>query len=507
MKILFFLLVFCFFLSADYKQQIALLEQVSCPQRATMTVADLYSRLSPSEKAFLAGEFKKQLLKMLPADILQNSQDYLTGSENQAYAAYLKLAVEFLNASSTSQMVAVIDKMDLTKPVILDPALFRIYHDQVSVPSVSDDVNGTPAYIKDGVSVIKEYSFGDVSGVSFPKTEFVPSHQGSAGTIGKISEVIDFSRNCIGNSIRIAAVLNQLSNVGSSGVYAPVNFSLDGKEFILKSPEDLIKSFASSEKYEIVGFQARMGVDFFGYCLSSGGNLVNLEIPTVMTTQIKDLYIPSNHSEYLIGIYLKNSENPEALVKWYMGIPTDNALHQGTIWKPAVMAHSPWSGFKITHSYSKKESLEKMTEIAMGMMKAFNKVQLAAAYKMNGYGVLAVCNDSAAIMETALNKTPDFVAWPNLRSLHFDGLYHKVLSKYSSGCEMSGNHLNVPSDVYPDIYYNNSININYRRRLVLNLPFRSKNSVNGNSFVQAVQKLSEMSGSSFGKDLNLIITD
>ncbi|MDD2714300.1 MAG: hypothetical protein PHW04_00245 [Candidatus Wallbacteria bacterium] len=508
-----FLTIFLIILSAltlhaNSSEKIALLENVSCSNLPSVSLDQVYSSLDHGEKVFLAESIKKQLIAMLPPDFLDKASSYLDQAGKPEYKKYLESAIAFLKSTNPEAAVAFLDKVDKKKPIVVNPALFKLYHDYAFSHYRGQDVESVPAFLKDGIGTVSGLEISDNPPVqNVPKTSFNSKYESNGRSIGTLDEVIGFKDSVLANSMALAQVLNQLSNYGTSGTYSEIIMTIDGRRSTLQTPEDLVSAIYKSQNLEITGFEARMGVDFLGYCVSQGGSYCQVEIPTVMTTALSGSFSqPSNHAEHLLAIYKKGGTEPLALVKWYMGIPMDNTLHQGTIWKPAIHAHSSWCGFKITHVYNKLQSLITMVEGARYLMKAFNSIQMAAHYPMNGYAVLAVCCDSTSILETVLKSDPDFTPWPNTRSLKYDGFYQQVLSRFGNGLSLIGDNLNTPSDSYPEIYYGNSISTNYLKRLVLNLPFRSKESISGGVFGPTYDQLFKLSHS-FNEDLNRVFTD
>ncbi|MDD5092235.1 MAG: hypothetical protein PHQ23_15145, partial [Candidatus Wallbacteria bacterium] len=472
--------------NAGADSRIRYLEKMSTSTYQSVSLNEFYSSLTPEEKSFLVGQIKAMLSKQLPPDFLSSVNQYLSQAGNSPYGKYLKQAEAFLTSADNSQLVSMLDTLDKDELVKIDPALFHLYHAKaLSGRSASaETVEQTPAFLRTGfqpLTELKLYTTSQIPQSNLPATAFKVKMQNGGRKIGELSSVADLPDYATYNSMRLADALNQLSNAGTNGIYQKINFSFAGICAELSEPADLIDALVSCPDLELVGYESRMGVDFLGLVIEQAGTYIPLEIPSLTLTELDGrLAVPGNHSEHMLAVYQKGSDTPLALVKWYMGIPMDNTLLQGTIWKPAIYTHTSWVGFKITHHYLNDKTLKRMVEAARYIMKIYNCIQLDSNFPMNGYAVLAVCNDSTSILEAVLSGNPDLTPWPNVRSVKFDGLFQQVLSRFGTGLSLDGNScLNVPSDAYPEHYHMESISINYLKRLVLNLPFRSKSQVKG----------------------------
>ena len=489
--------------SFENQERISFLENISIAENTPVTLSQVYSQLGHSEKIILAKHLKQLILSQLPAGITQNPEIYLNTITDPEFKAYLIQILEFLKSDNDGMIISVLDRLDKDNLIKGHPAMFKAYHQYIgqNFRSSAFQIDKTPAFMKDDFKVVKTLQFSGnyemIMSNDIPRSGFKPVFGSPGKEIGKMTTVANLPENAIINSIRLADVLNQLSNAETdSDKYSPVDFTWRGTTYNLKKTIDLINVLHNISDFDLVGFEARMGVDYAGFSINTGFSTHPIEIPSFSAANVngKTVYFPANHSEYLIAVYLRGEKTPFALVKWYMGIPSDNMLHQGTMWKPAVYSRASWCGFKVTDTFKDIESLRKIMHGSTYLMKFFNFTQLRYKFPANGYGVLAVCNDSVSILRTVIGKNPMTSSFPNLRAVNYDRLYKDILERLSTDIKLDfSGYLNVPSDVYPEIY-GQQLNGFMIERLANSFPFRSEYDINGDAFSRIYKQLNAIDG-------------
>ncbi len=499
-KVFFILIITLFVFSAVYAGDMdarrSYLESIWTDHYQPVSVEQIWGNLDDEQKVFVAGAIKKLVLSQIPQDVFANPDKYLSGIQDEKFKAYIKQMTKVVMATDPQQIAKVLDSLDKDHLIMGSPELFKTVQAYLGgdFKARSFDVESTPAYLKDDYQTVKSFSLLNDSDPVYdgdlPHSGFEPVTNGFSMTIGKLHNLMPLSKSTIVNSIRLSQVLNQLSNYGSDGIYSTIEFAIGGKEYTLKKPVDLINVLKVSDEYETVAFETRMGVDYGGYYLQQSGSYFPIEIPSFVTTNInsKKIYFPANHAEYVLALFKKGEIKPTALVKWYMGIPTDNKLHQGTIWKPAIWTHASWTGTKMVATHTDTTDLRNLVHSAMYLMKLFNHIQSNNKFPMNGYAMLAVCNDSVSIMRTIMGDSPMTSAYPNLRSIKYDRLYADTLSKFGGHLRLDSGILNVPTDVYPE-YYPHSVNM---KRLSLSFPYRDSMDIIGYSHNEVFKALKDI---------------
>ncbi|MCK9477166.1 MAG: hypothetical protein M0R46_14675 [Candidatus Muirbacterium halophilum] len=474
------------------------LESVWTDKNQAVSIEQVWETLSQQEKVMLSAALKQMILSQIPKDVFENPDNYLSAVKDEEFKQYIKIMSKVVLNSDPAKIAKLLETIDKDHILIADPAIFKAVHEYLGSGFTRvGNVENTPAFIKDDFSTVGSLSFLDENDSIFsdelPKSKWNKVSGNFSQELGKMSNLINIPDATIINSIRLADVLNQISNHDSNGVYSEVVFKTDSANYTLKRPVDLINVLKVSDEYETVAFEVRMGVDYGGYSIKKGSEFLSLEIPSFVTTQInnKKVLFPSNHSEFVLAVYKKGKKVPTALVKWYMGIPSDNKLHQGTIWKPAIWTHSNWTGTKIVSIHDELIDQRNLVHSAMYTMKLYNSIQKENKFPMNGYGMLAVCNDSVSIMRTILGDSPMTSGFPNLRSLKYDSLYADTLEKFGGKLRLSMGILNVPTDVYPE-KYREAANIS---RLALSFPYRNEKNIIGYSHRETYEMLMEIDSS------------
>ena len=226
-----------------------------------------------------------------------------------------------------------------------------------------------------------------------------------------------------------------------------------------------------------------MFVNFVGISVKHGDSVIPVKVPTWVATTIDPLnpdektkpvgrsfIVPVNHSEHILVLYKKGTLEPAMLVRWYMGLPGDE-VSQGTIFKAAIFQRPSWSSYRIVNSYEGIDAVHRFIHGASRIMQLFNFIQQKYQYRMNGYAVLAVCQDTTGLMEGILKGNgKDVTIWPLSRDPHLDFYYESIAGEI--GLKLHSAHegavLDVPTDSHPELYPHTKERQNELTRIGLN---------------------------------------
>jgi len=465
------------------------IERLSAGTGPSVNLSVVYRSLPPEARQALMAKVKQLVLTKLPPDILQHPSVGQLPPEAQKLVA---AAVTFLQATTPEQMDAFVQTQDLDHLLPLPPAVFRVFHDRMDAQAVPgtttkrrdlmaadlaepstwmDAVGRTAGYVDEGVEPPSTFVFEDAPTGDLP-------HDGVTETsiqgLVTAHRLLDVPAPVLANSQTLAMALNYLTDPRYDTT--PLTVDLFGRTVTVSDGVALFDHLLATGRYDVTLYDARMFVDFLGYSVRHGEGTLPVKIPTWAATTIDPLsanpevaaqgnppkrpfIVPANHSEHLLVLFERGTVRPAMLVKWYMGIPSaGSTVHQGTRFKAAIWQHSSWSGFRCFRTYEGAESARQCIRAGSALMQLFNFLQGRFRYPMNGYGVLAVCQDTTALMEVVLQGTAArSTVWPLVRDPRLDPYYRAVietvgLSLDSRAAAGDGVILNVPSDARPDLY-------------------------------------------------------
>jgi len=458
----------------------------------TMNFEQVWNTVSEQEKLFLTKHVGESAKSGFPPNLSERMRQRDSNSVEDAQ--YLYSMAEFIDCFPEEaprgpigdffikKGMQLLEKMDKNMLLRVDPKIFNIYHKLASFSLFdkfkeewSDDL---PAFIPEKFDIIKDFNFYEESSklnmTGFPVTKFSKIFSYGGREFGPYTYVIDYPDYTKFNSKKLAQVLNQLSNHDSKGkVYSKVNLKLGEDIFNVASGEEFVQALYDHPDYDVIVYEARALVSFGGMVIKNGDSLTSIELPFYVKTRFEDenLYVPMNHSEHLICVYKKGDSVPLAVAEWYMAMGPDKNNRQGAYFEEALVGGAYWTGYKVTHIYNKIENIKKFITLTTSFQRFVNYVQKAYNFPDLGYGMLAVCNDSTAIIEVALSGQSAFNSVPNLRAVKFDFLYKNFMGNVKNGLKYnSKGYLNVVSDTYADVYPINRAD--YVKRLTMSIPFR-----------------------------------
>lgn len=494
------------------QQRVLDLEELYLLKAPSLKLSTVYKSLPDQARYGLLEKLRTMLLAQLPPGIEKHpALDQLPPD----VAVRVKMILPFLKAVSPQQMDAFVQKQDLDHLAPLPVGLFQGYHQKVmaeptpggSTPraqTVAADRADTslwrqaaeeaPGFLSEqdpGMDRLELLAPGEpVPQDEVPKGGVKPAFQGMAV---KASYTVETPEHVLVNSVRLARALNHLSNQTRRD--PPLELDLAGHAGQAEAPVDLVNQLELSGKYDLAIYDARMFVNFVNLWVMHQGTPLSVRVPTWLDTGIDPgdpqaegpsrsrFLVPANHSEHVLVLFAKGTRRPEAMVKWYMGIPS-KAYQQGTIYKAAVWRRPSWCGYRIVHAYEGKTSVRQMVRAGGILMRLFNFIQERYGFAHNGYGVVGVCQDTTGLMEGVLQgQTGRSTVWPLIRDPGLDFYYQTVLEtmglrmrKGAGGIPV----LDIPSDARLDHYpwikdrrvelYRIGANIPFRRAEEVHLP-------------------------------------
>lgn len=448
----------------------------------SLAMSTVYGSVPAEKRMVLLDQVRRMLLAQVPPDLLK-------GDAVAKLPEKLKLELGTMLAMAKlvtpEQLDAFVQKQDLDHLAPLPSHLFQFYHQKVMAEPGPDGatpraallaadvadpaawrarVAATPGYLgEDRPARLQLLAPGDpVPGDEVPQD----SREPAPGGLGvKAGFVLEQPEHVLVNSVRLSRAFNHLTNAGGP----PVAVELPGYSGQVSDGVGLVNALLAAG-YELQVFDARMFVNFVNLWVPHGDHLLPVRIPTWVATDLdpadpggepagpgeEKVLVPVNHSEHLLGVYRPGQPRPEAMVRWFMAIPDPAGPPQGTTFKPATWQRAGWSGYRIVRAYAGRDSARHLIDTAGRLMRLFNAMQARYGFPYNGYGALAVCNDTTALMEIGLQgATGRSTVWPLLRDPSMDALYADSLQHL--GVRMrrgaAGERvLTVPSDARPDHY-------------------------------------------------------
>lgn len=227
------------------------------------------------------------------------------------------------------------------------------------------------------------------------------------------------------NSRHLARFLNRLAGGGKQ----PPRLGLVGlpagtHELEIEDLSSVPRALHESTGFTFEIHEARAFADFLDVSLMEGGRLWSVRIPTWIRSGADR--VPAAHSEVLI--VLRDQEgNVQALTTWFMSLPTGDA-QQGVRFHPAIRRRASWSGYRIVRSFAGKGPASLFFSKVVPLMKSFNMLEDRHQVPRGGYGCLAICNDTTALVSAhlALRHRGDEAREARLRSLHATAVWPLV---------------------------------------------------------------------------------
>lgn len=448
----------------------------------SLAISTVYGSVPAEQRMALLEQLRRMVLAQVPPNLLKgDALKQLPEKVRMEIGTILALA----KVVSPEQLDAFVQKQDLDHLAPLPSHLFQFYHRKVMAEPGPDGatpraamvaadaadpagwrarVEATPGYLGDDRPARLRLL---APGEAVPADEVPRDRQTPApGGLGvKASYVLRQPEHVLVNSTRLSRAFNHLTNAGA----APIAVEMPGYAGEVSDGVGLVNALLAAG-YELQVFDARMYVNFVNLWVPHGEHLLPVRIPTWAATDLdpadpegepagpgaERVLVPMDHSEHLLGVYRPGDELPQAMVRWFMAIPDSEGPAQGTTFKPAIWQRSPWSGYRVVRAYANRESARHLIDTAGRLMRLFNAMQTRYGFPYNGYGALAVCNDTTALMEVGLQgQTGRSTVWPLLRDPSMDALYADSLEHL--GVRMrrgaAGDRvLTVPSDARPDHY-------------------------------------------------------
>jgi hypothetical protein len=459
------------------------LEQLYRMEGPSLKLSAVYKSLPDAARYALLKQLKVMILAQLPPGIENHPG---LGQLPPEVAGRLKMILPLLKMASPEQMDAFVKTQDLDHLAPLPTGLFQGYHQR----AMAQKIPGSELTRAEMVALdradparwreLAEHAPGFLSpgdpGMDrleiLSETDPVPAEEVPAGKVKPgfrgmgvhASYTIDAPEHVLVNSVRLARALNHLSNQARRET--PMQLSLPTGEAQIETAVDLVNALKRSGRYDLAVYDSRMFVNFVDLWVMHEQQPVPVRVPTWIATGIdpKDpeakkkggkLIVPANHAEHLLVLFKKGTRSPEALVKWYMGLPA-RGIEQGTIYKPAVWQRASWCGYRVVRAYEAMTSVRQMVRSAGILMRLFNFMQQRYQFERNGYAVVGVCQDTTGLMEGVLQgQTGRSTVWPLVRDPQLDFYYARVLEEMGlklrpgiGGVPV----LNIPSDARMDYY-------------------------------------------------------
>lgn len=454
--------------AADLAARAAALEDKFLENRPSLGLAQVYNLMSMEQRVLLAGKLKGMIAPRVPPGI--ENHPALANLPPHMKEMVKQLSV-LANTASPEAVEKVIAAQDLDHLAPIPSPMLAMYHDFVLNGQVGGttrkallaadqggdawkkELQETSGYIipDNGPAEVELLAKGDdVPAAEIPQDKLEPALEGAVVVETRIAK---FAPHALVNSARLARAMNLLMRPKSAG---PVTLKMGGKTIVVDSAEALVQALAAD--YEIAVFDARMFVNFLDYSIRKLGATLSIRIPTWADTGLKTaagkpLLVPVCHTEHQMVLYKKGSNKPEALVRWFLAMPDDEA--QGTMFRPAIYSRRAWSGWRVVRAYDGPQAATKLVTVAQRVMKAFNYQQAKYQFPGNAYGVLGVCNDTTGLFETAMQGSAErATAWPLVRDPRFDMYLGEALGDAGFATHPAGglNVLALGCDTRPDLY-------------------------------------------------------
>ncbi len=497
------LTIFLCTMTFSASERVRYIEGVYNLESESVPITEVGRTRDNAEAMFLDSMVKKSIEYALPSDYDKNMDSYIESEDDEEFREYLvdiKEAARNERQQRGDPIPWFLRNLAKWQIIRGNPRLFRIYHKVIMFfyRSNPEQVEKTPAFIK--TDFVTSESFEFVRGNSYkhdevPHSKFSELFRRGKRVYGTLSMPIPFPEKTHVNSKRLADALNQLSNFRTtSRNYKPLYYNNGKERFLVNTQEDLINKIIDDPDYEVYIYEARAGNDYVGLYLKENGKYKSIEIPTYVKTYVgrKKVYFPATHGEYLLVVYRKGEVVPTSVNKWYIGIPTDPALKQATLWKPVDYRKASWQGYKITCDYKDRQTINRILKYSRNLQKFINYIQLEHEYPMNGYGIFGVCNDSISLIRGFLGEDPAMGLFPNLRAIAIDKQYFRLMRDEMVGeVRNSEGYLTIPSDPYFSSNYKNVIRQTSAQRLSFNFPYRNRSSINGLTYKLVYDEMKE----------------
>lgn len=451
-------------------------------QGPSLALSTVYGSVPPAKRMALLDQVRKMVLAQVPPDLMKGDALAQLPEKVRLEIGTILAMAKFV---TPEQLDAFVQKQDLDHLAPLPNHLFQFYHQKVMAEPGPDGgtpraalvaqdvadrdgwrtrVAAAPGYLgKDRPTSLELLAPGD----AVPASEVPRDRRDPApGGLGiKAGFVLEQPEHVLVNSKRLSKAFNHLTNLGGPAIAV----RMPGYSGEVRDAVGLVNALLAAG-YELQVFDARMAVNFVNLWVPHGDHLLPVRVPTWAATDLNPsdprgepagpgeerVLVPVNHSEHLLGVYRPGEDQPQAMVRWFMAIPNADGPPQGTTFKPAIWQRASWSGYRVVRAYAGSDAARHMVDTAGRLMRLFNVMQSRYGFPYNGYGALAVCNDTTALMEVGLQgQTGRSTVWPLLRDPTMDALYADSLEhlgvrmrRGAAGTRV----LTVPSDARPDHY-------------------------------------------------------
>lgn len=478
------------------------LEKLFLRPGPSIPLSQFYASIPKEQRFQLLSGLRQMVLAQLPPGIEKSPMVASLPPELQAkMAGILALA----KVVSPEQMDAFVQSQDLDELAPIPVEVFRFYHDK----SMQEPV---PGQTRPRLASLLQDRSDPLSWV--PKARQIEGFRSDASQAPQSLELLSAEdpipqdevpqvsiqpkKNGLGveasfpvkapahvlvNSERLAEALNHLANPKTQA--RGIDFAWGRGKTRVHSGLELVNEFLHDPGTEVAIFDARMFVNFVDVWVPHRGSALPVQIPTWLQTDRqgsdgRPMAMPANHSEQLLAVYKKGQLRPEAVVRWFMAIPSPG-VHQGSAWKSAIWQRASWSGYRIVRGFAQNEAVRTLPVAAERLMKLYNFVQDRYRFPHNGYGMMAVCNDTSGILEAVLTgRSGESTIWPMFRDPRFDFYYSSVLEGQGLRLDAAPGGprvLSIPADVRPDLYPFVKDPKVHAHRLGSNLPFRDPEAI------------------------------
>jgi len=497
--------------AATLPRRAEVLEDHFLMQAPSLGLAQVYKLMSPAQRIALAGKLQQLVVSKVPPHV--EDLPALANLPPQQKEMIKKLS-ELAHSGTPEQVEALIAAQDLDHLAPIPTPLMEMYHQFVLgdvVPGgntarkdiLAADV-ANPAGWKQAIADQSAYILPDagpaeveilaatdsVPAAEVPKNTDEPALEGA---VTVATRIVRFPDHVLVNSGRLARGLNLLMRPKSAG---PVTLKIAGKSTTVDSAQALVHAIAEQGEYDVAVYDARMFVNFLDYSVQKLGATLPIRIPTWAATEVetapgKSLLVPICHTEHIMVLYRKGSEQPEAMVRWFLAMP--DAVNQGTLFRPAIYRRWSWSGWRVVRAYDGVGAAEKLVTIAKPVMQAFNYLQDKFKFPGHAYGTLGVCNDTTGILEAAMLGDPaKATAWPLVRDPRFDMYLGERLATVGFGSHVADGMpvLDLPCDSRPDLYPGVHDREALLRRIGANIPVHDLSALHFKDLGTALEALS-----------------
>lgn len=210
---------------------------------------------------------------------------------------------------------------------------------------------------------------------------------------------VDLPGRVVENSKVLANLFNQLA--GGARVTLDLRGPAGARPVhTLSRLEDLVTVLTMGGGCTISLHEARAYADFLDASVAEGGRQSPIRIPTWIRlapekgARVGADRLPAIHSEILIAV--RKEGRLQALTSWFMSLPTGGAV-QGVSFHPAIRRRASWSGYRIVRSFEGMAAASLFPRIAP-TMKSLNMLEERHQLPRDGYGCLAICNDTTAMV-------------------------------------------------------------------------------------------------------------